>query len=181
MARIGAEVPDFEVKAYHEGEEKNIKLSDYRGKWLCLIFYPADFTFVCPTELEDAANLYPEFQKANAEILSISTDTVFVHKAWHDASEAIGKVNYPMVADPTGKLFDEIPRSYDITPITATYSKCIANKTPFLISGSFLTFRQFGYGERLVVPLSNDGFKVDKLVTCLDRLKEEDIPKLALK
>jgi hypothetical protein len=84
-------------------------------------------------------------------------------------------------ADPTGKLFDEIPRSYDITPITATYSKCIANKTPFLISGSFLTFRQFGYGERLVVPLSNDGFKVDKLVTCLDRLKEEDIPKLALK
>ena len=104
MARIGAEIPDFEVEAYHEGEVKNIKLSDYRGKWLCLIFYPADFTFVCPTELEDAAKLYPEFQKANAEILCVSTDTVFVHKAWHDASEAIGKVDFPMVADPTGKL-----------------------------------------------------------------------------
>ena len=104
MARIGAEIPDFEVEAYHQGEVKKIKLSDYRGKWLCLVFYPADFTFVCPTELEDAAKLYPEFQQANAEILSVSTDTVFVHKAWHDASEAIGKVDYPMVADPTGKL-----------------------------------------------------------------------------
>ena len=104
MARIGAEIPDFELEAYHEGEVKNIKLSDYRGKWLCLVFYPADFTFVCPTELEDAAKLYPEFQKVNAEILSVSTDTAFVHKAWHDTSEAIGKVNYPMVADPTGKL-----------------------------------------------------------------------------
>ncbi|MDA0337985.1 MAG: alkyl hydroperoxide reductase subunit C [bacterium] len=104
MARIGAEIPDFELEAYHQGEIKNIKLSDYRGKWLCLVFYPADFTFVCPTELEDAAKLYPEFQKINAEILSVSTDTAFVHKAWHDTSEAIGKVKYPMVADPTGKL-----------------------------------------------------------------------------
>ena len=66
--------------------------------------YPADFTFVCPTELEDAAKPHPEFQKANAEILCVSTDTVFVHKAWHDASDAIGKVDYPMVADPTGGL-----------------------------------------------------------------------------
>jgi peroxiredoxin (alkyl hydroperoxide reductase subunit C) len=104
MARIGAEIPDFELEAYHEGEIKNIKLSDYRGKWLCLVFYPADFTFVCPTELEDVAALYPEFQKGNAEVLSVSTDTAFVHKAWHDTSEAIGKVQYPMVADPTGRL-----------------------------------------------------------------------------
>lgn len=97
-------VPDCEVEAYHNDEVKKIKLSDYRGKWLCRIFYPADFTFVCPTELEDAAKPYPEFQKANAEILCVSTDTVFVHKAWHDASDAIGKVDYPMVADPTGRL-----------------------------------------------------------------------------
>jgi len=83
---------------------EKIKLGDYRGKWLCRIFYPADFTFVCPTELEDAAKPYPEFQKANAEILCVSTDTVFAHKAWHDASDAIGKVGYPMVADPTGRL-----------------------------------------------------------------------------
>ena len=104
MLRIGDEVTDFEVDAFHENEVKKIKLSNYRGKWLALIFYPADFTFVCPTELEDAAELYGEFQKADAEILSVSTDTAFVHKAWHDASDAIGKVNYPMVADPTGKL-----------------------------------------------------------------------------
>ena len=104
MVRIGAEIPDFELDAYHENEIKKIKLSDYRGKWLCLVSYPADFTFVCPTELEDVAELYPEFQKAGAEILSVSTDTAYVHKAWHDESPAIGKVKYPMVADPTGRL-----------------------------------------------------------------------------
>jgi len=104
MIQIGQEIPDFEVDAFHNDEIKKIKLSDYRGKWLCLIFYPADFTFVCPTELEDAAGLYEEFKKADAKILSVSTDTVFVHKAWHDESAAIGKVEYPMVADPTGKL-----------------------------------------------------------------------------
>ncbi len=104
MVRIGEAVPDFELEAYHDGDTKKVKLSDYRGKWLALIFYPADFTFVCPTELEDAAEKYPAFQEAGAEILSVSTDTVFVHKAWHDTSEAIGKVQYPMVADPTGEL-----------------------------------------------------------------------------
>jgi peroxiredoxin (alkyl hydroperoxide reductase subunit C) len=104
MVNIGQEIPDLEVDAYHEDEVKPIKLSDYRGKWLVLLFYPADFTFVCPTELEDAASLYGEFQQIDAEILSVSTDTAFVHKAWHDTSEAIGKVEYPMVADPTGAL-----------------------------------------------------------------------------
>jgi peroxiredoxin len=104
MVKIGREIPDFEVEIYHQDEVKKVKLSDYRGKWVVLLFYPADFTFVCPTELEDAAELYGEFQKLGAEILSVSTDTAFVHKAWHDASEAIGKVEYPMVADPTGQL-----------------------------------------------------------------------------
>jgi peroxiredoxin (alkyl hydroperoxide reductase subunit C) len=104
MVQIGQQVPDFELDAYHDDEIRKIKLSDYRGKWLALIFYPADFTFVCPTELEDAAKLYGEFKKANAEILSISTDTAFAHKAWHDASPAIKQVKYPMVADPTGRL-----------------------------------------------------------------------------
>ena len=104
MVCIGQEIPDFEVEAYQDNEIKKIKLSDYRGRWLVLLFYPADFTFVCPTELEDAASLYGEFQKIDAEILSVSTDTAFVHKAWHDESEAIGKVEYPMVADPTGQL-----------------------------------------------------------------------------
>jgi peroxiredoxin (alkyl hydroperoxide reductase subunit C) len=101
---IGKKIQDFELEAYHENKIKKIKFSDYKGKWLVLIFYPADFTFVCPTELEETAELYPEFKKLGAEVLSISTDTVFVHKAWHDASKAIKKIKYPMLADPTGKL-----------------------------------------------------------------------------
>ncbi|MBI3190474.1 redoxin domain-containing protein [archaeon] len=107
MVRIGEKVPDFEFDAYQNNEIKKIKLSDYRGKWLVLVFYPADFTFVCPTELEDAAELYNEFKKSGAEVISVSTDTAYVHKAWHDTSEAIKKVQYPMAADPTGKLCKE--------------------------------------------------------------------------
>src|SRR3989338_11700329 len=104
MIKIGQKIQDFELEAYHNDEIKKIKLSQYKGKWLVLIFYPADFTFVCPTELEEAAELYEEFKKLNAEILSISTDTVYAHKAWHEHSPSINKVNFPMVADPTGKI-----------------------------------------------------------------------------
>ncbi len=105
---IGKDISSVELEAYHNEEIKKIKLSDYKGKWVALIFYPADFTFVCPTELEDAAELYPEFQKAGAEIMSVSTDTVFVHKAWHDNSEAIKKIKFPMLSDPTGKFCKEL-------------------------------------------------------------------------
>ncbi len=108
MVNIGQKIPDFEMKAYHNGEEKKIKLADHSGKWLVLLFYPADFTFICPTELEEAAELYPEFQKLGAEILSVSADTVFVHKAWADHSPAIKKVKFPMLADPTGRLCREL-------------------------------------------------------------------------
>ena len=104
MFKIGGKIPDFEIKAYHEDQEKTLKLSDYRGKWLLLLFYPADFTFICPTELSEAADHYPEFQALGAEIMSVSTDTVFVHKAWHDESPAIKKVRFPMLADPTGNM-----------------------------------------------------------------------------
>jgi len=104
MNTVGQKISDFELDAYHEEEIKKIKLSDYSGKWLVLLFYPADFTFICPTELGEAADLYPEFQKSDAEILSVSTDTVFSHKAWHDASAVIKKIKYPMLADPTGNL-----------------------------------------------------------------------------
>ena len=102
MVKIGQQVPEFKLAAYHENEIKEITLSDFKGKWLVLVFYPADFTFVCPTELEDLAALYPKFQEAGAEVISVSTDTPYVHKAWHDESEAIGKVAYPMGADPAG-------------------------------------------------------------------------------
>lgn len=101
---IDKELPDIKLEAYQGGKEKKISLSQYKGKWVVLLFYPADFTFICPTELEDAAKQYSKFQKLGAEILSVSTDTVFVHKAWHDNSEAIGKIKYPMIADPAGKL-----------------------------------------------------------------------------
>lgn len=102
--RINHLVPDFELEAYVDESFKKIKLSDYKGKWVVLMFYPADFTFVCPTELEDMAKHYEEFKKLGGEIMSVSRDTVFVHKAWHDNSPAIQSVQYPMLADPTGKI-----------------------------------------------------------------------------
>jgi len=108
MLKIGQKIPDFELEAFHNEEIKKIKLSDYNGKWLVLLFYPADFTFICPTELEEAADRYEEFKKSGAEVLSVSTDTVFVHKAWHDKSQAIKKVKFPMLADPMGKLCREL-------------------------------------------------------------------------
>jgi peroxiredoxin (alkyl hydroperoxide reductase subunit C) len=104
MVRIGDEIPDLEFEAYHNGEIKKMRFSDFRGKWLVLAFYPADFTFVCPTELEDLAELYEEFKKNDAEIISFSTDTAYVHKAWHDTSPAVKKVKFPMGADPAGKI-----------------------------------------------------------------------------
>lgn len=104
MLRIGQQVPDIEFSVFHNEDVRKARLSEYRGKWLVLIFYPADFTFICPTELEEAAQLYPEFQKAGAEVVSVSTDTVYVHKAWHDQSPAIKKIRFPMAADPAAKL-----------------------------------------------------------------------------
>jgi len=104
MPFIGKELPDMSFEAYQDEKIKDIKLSDYHGKWVILFFYPADFTFVCPTELEEMAEHYDEFRKLNTEVLSVSTDTVYAHKAWHDMSEAIKKVTFPMIADRTGKL-----------------------------------------------------------------------------
>lgn len=101
---INSMIPEFKVNAYHKGEFKTITDQDVKGKWGVFFFYPADFTFVCPTELEDMADNYERFQELGVEIYSISTDTHFVHKAWSDASESIRKINYPMLADPTGTL-----------------------------------------------------------------------------
>jgi len=102
--KVGEQIPDFTLKAYHKNDVVDINLKDQRGKWLILFFYPADFTFVCPTELEEMAGLYDSFVKEGAEVMSISTDTHWVHKAWHDESEAIKKITFPMLADPTGAL-----------------------------------------------------------------------------
>ena len=107
MVKIGQVVPDFEVEVYQNEETKKVSISNYRGRWLVLIFYPADFTFICPTELEEAADLYGEFKELGAELMSVSTDTVFVHKAWHDNSPSIKKIQFPMAADPAGRLCRE--------------------------------------------------------------------------
>ncbi|PID52276.1 MAG: peroxiredoxin [Candidatus Moraniibacteriota bacterium] len=102
---IGEKVIDREFEVYHKNKFTKTKLSKlYKDKWVVLFFYPADFTFVCPTELEDLAEAYAKLKKMGVEVVSVSTDTVFTHKAWQDASETIAKVKFPMAADPTGQL-----------------------------------------------------------------------------
>ena len=101
---INTHIPEFKVQAYHNGEFKTVTDKDVLGKWAVVFFYPADFTFVCPTELEDMAEKYEEFKRLGVEVYSVSTDSHFVHKAWHDASDSIKKIQYPMLADPTGVL-----------------------------------------------------------------------------
>ena len=110
MSFIQKEISDFTVQAYVDGDFKEVTKEDVLGKWSVFFFYPADFTFVCPTELEDLADKYEEFKNINCEIYSVSCDTHYVHKAWHDASKTIQKIQYPMLADPTGAL----ARSFDV-------------------------------------------------------------------
>ena len=101
---INSYIPEFKVNVYQNGEFKVITDQDVKGKWGIFFFYPADFTFVCPTELEDMADNYAKFKELGIEVYSVSTDTHFVHKAWHDDSPSIKKITYPMLADPTGML-----------------------------------------------------------------------------
>ncbi|MAA65444.1 MAG: peroxiredoxin [Alteromonadaceae bacterium] len=110
MSLINTEVKPFKAQAFKAGDFLEVTDASLKGKWSVVFFYPADFTFVCPTELEDLADNYDEFQKLGVEIYSVSTDTHFAHKAWHDTSEAIGKINYTMVGDPTGT----ISRNFDV-------------------------------------------------------------------
>lgn len=104
MSLINKQVSDFTVQSFQDGKFVQITKADIMGKWSVFFFYPADFTFVCPTELEDLANKYEDFKAIGCEIYSVSTDSHFVHKAWHDASERIQKIHYPMLADPTHAL-----------------------------------------------------------------------------
>ncbi|MFC3070247.1 alkyl hydroperoxide reductase subunit C [Phenylobacterium soli] len=102
MSKINSTVLPFTAQAYKEGKFVTVSDADLKGKWSIVFFYPADFTFVCPTELEDLADNYAEFQKLGVEIYSVSTDTHFSHKAWADTSPAIGKIRYTMIGDPAG-------------------------------------------------------------------------------
>jgi len=104
MVNINEKAPDFTEDAFVDNEIKKISLSDYKGKWVVLFFYPADFTFVCPTELGELADNYEKIKKLGAEIISVSTDTAFVHKAWKDNSETIKKIKFPMLADPARRV-----------------------------------------------------------------------------
>lgn len=101
---INTTLPEFKVQAFHNGDFKTVSNADLKGKWSVLFFYPADFTFVCPTELGDLADKYKQLKEMGVEVYSVSTDTHFVHKAWHDASPTIKKITFPMLADPTGAL-----------------------------------------------------------------------------
>ena len=101
MSLINTEIKPFKADAFQAGKFISVSDADLKGKWSVVFFYPADFTFVCPTELEDLADNYAEFKKLGVEIYGVSTDTHFTHKAWHDTSETIKKVRYPLVADPT--------------------------------------------------------------------------------
>ncbi len=101
---INTEIKPFNASAFHNGEFIEVSDADLKGKWSIVFFYPADFTFVCPTELGDLADKYDELKSRNVEVYSVSTDTHFTHKAWHDTSETIGKIQYPMIGDPTGTI-----------------------------------------------------------------------------
>ena len=101
---INTKVQPFKATAYHNGDFIEVSDADLLGKWSVVAFYPADFTFVCPTELGDLADHYAQLQEMGVEVYSVSTDTHFTHKAWHDTSDTIGKIQYPMIGDPTGKI-----------------------------------------------------------------------------
>ncbi|MBE2940526.1 alkyl hydroperoxide reductase subunit C [Anoxybacillus flavithermus] len=104
MSLVGKQVQPFKAMAYHNGEFIEVTEENLKGKWSVVCFYPADFTFVCPTELEDLQNEYPKLKELGVEVYSVSTDTHFTHKAWHDHSPAISKIEYVMIGDPSQKL-----------------------------------------------------------------------------
>jgi NADH-dependent peroxiredoxin subunit C len=110
MSLINSEIKPFKATAFHNGKFVDVSEATVKGKWAVFFFYPADFTFVCPTELGDLADHYAEFRKMGVEIYGVSTDTHFTHKAWHDTSDTIRKIEYPLVGDPT----HQISRNFDV-------------------------------------------------------------------
>jgi len=125
MSLVGTQVKPFKAQAYHQGKFIEVSDEDFKGKWSVVCFYPADFTFVCPTELEDLQNHYAELKALGAEVYSVSTDTHFVHKAWADASETIRKIEYIMIGDPS----HTISRNFDVL----IEDKGVADRATFII------------------------------------------------
>jgi len=110
MVKVGQKVPDFTAQAYVNGRFEEVRLSDYQGKWVVLFFYPLDFTFVCPTELEALAESYGEFQSLGAKVLAASVDSVYSHKAWFETDKRLKKVKYPVISD----ISKELSRRYGV-------------------------------------------------------------------
>lgn len=104
MSLVNTEVQPFKAQAFHNGEFIEVTEESLKGHWSVLIFMPAAFTFNCPTEIEDAADNYAEFQKLGAEVYIVTTDTHFSHKVWHETSPAVGKAKFPLIGDPTHQL-----------------------------------------------------------------------------
>ena len=125
MSVINTEIKPFKAQAFKNGEFIEVSDADVKGNWAVFFFYPADFTFVCPTELGDVADHYEEFQKMGVEIYSVSTDTHFTHKAWHDSSETIGKIKYTMIGDPTAT----ISRNFEVL----RENEGLANRGTFIV------------------------------------------------
>ena len=125
MSVINTQIKPFKAQAFKQGKFIEVTEADLKGKWAVFFFYPADFTFVCPTELGDVADHYEEFQKLGVEIYSVSTDTHFTHKAWHDSSETIGKIQYTMIGDPTM----HISRNFEIL----REDQGLANRGTFIV------------------------------------------------
>ena len=125
MSVINTEIKPFKASAFKNGEFFELTEADVKGKWAVFFFYPADFTFVCPTELGDVADYYDELQKMGVEVYSVSTDTHITHKAWHDSSETIGKIKYAMIGDPTM----QISRNFEVL----REDQGLANRGTFII------------------------------------------------
>lgn len=125
MSVINTRIKPFTASAYKQGKFIDVSDADIAGKWAIFFFYPADFTFVCPTELGDLADHYAELQKLGVEVFSVSTDTHFTHKAWHDSSDTIGKIDYAMIGDPT----QTISRNFEIL----REAEGLANRGTFIV------------------------------------------------
>ncbi len=133
MVKVGHPIPDLEFEVFHKDAIKKVRLADYKNRWLIMFFYPADFTFVCPTELEELADCYTECIGLDAEIVSVSSDTVFTHKAWHDTSESIKKIQFPMAADPAGRLSKAFGTYIDGDSLDHTEDEGLSLRGTFII------------------------------------------------
>ncbi len=156
MIKLNNVAPEFRAMAFHNDDFTEVSLEDYKGKFVVLFFYPADFTFVCPTELEDLAEKYNQIKDLGAEVLSVSTDTHFVHKAWHDTSEKIKKLSFPMVADPT----HSISKAYNVL----RGNEGVADRATFIIDPD-------GYIKSIEVTDEPIGRNADELYRKLKALK----------